>query len=100
MAIRIGLRDLVSAGPRAVGRYTGTLLPVFVVQAIVAAACMVAVAVVLAPVFAHLPLWDEAVDGDLVALLECLHYGRSAIVASAGIVFSAVLLWQLATWFV
>ncbi len=100
MAIRIGIRDLISAGPRAVGRYTGTLLAVFVVQAVVAAACMIAVALVLAQVFAHMPLWDEAVDGDLVALLECLHHGRSALVASGGIVFGAVLLWQLATWFV
>ena len=99
MAMRIGLRDLIGAGPRAVGRYTGTLLAVFVVQTLVAAACMVAVALVLVRVFAHMPIWDEAVDGDLVSLLACIRHGRSAIEASFGIVFGAVLLWELATWF-
>ena len=99
MTLRLGLRDLVAAGPSAVGRYTGTLLAVFVVQSIVAVACMLAVAAVLAEVFAHVPLWDDAVDGDLIALLECLRYGKQAVIACAGIVFGAVLLWQLTSWF-
>jgi hypothetical protein len=96
---RLGLRDLVGAGPRAVGRYTGTLLAVFVVQTIVAAACMIAVAIVLAQAFAHLPMWDDAVDGDTIALAWCLRYGRAHFLACAGIVLGAVLLWELAAWF-
>ncbi|HET7499664.1 MAG TPA: hypothetical protein VFK02_01630 [Kofleriaceae bacterium] len=96
---RLGLGDLISAGPRAVSRYTGTLLAVFVAQSLVAAACMVAVAVVLAQAFSHLPLFDEAVDGDLVALVYCLRHGKPSVVAIGGIVFGAVVLWQLASWF-
>ncbi len=96
---RLGLGELIGAGPRAVGRYTGTLLAVFVVQSIVAAACLAAVAVVLANAFAHLPIWDDAVDGDLVSLVWCVRYAKSAFLASAGIVAGAVLLWQLASWF-
>ena len=96
---RLGVGELVGAGPRAVGRYTGTLLAVFVVQSLVAAACLAAIAVVLANAFAHLPLWDDAVDGDLVALVWCLRSAKSAIVASAGLVFGALLLWELASWF-
>jgi hypothetical protein len=96
---RLGLGDLISAGPRAVSRYTGTLLAVFVAQSIVAATCMIAVAVVLAQAFAHLPLFDEAVDGDLVALIYCLRYGRPSLLATGGVVFGAVALWQLASWF-
>jgi hypothetical protein len=96
---RLGLADLIAAGPRAVSRYTGTLLAVFVAQAIVAATCVVAVALVLAQAFAHLPMFDEAVDGDLVALLYCLRHGRPSMVAIAGIVFGAVVVWQLASWF-
>ncbi len=95
----VGVRAMVAAGWRALSRYTGTLLAVFVVQMIVSAACMLAVAAVLAPVFAHSPLFDDAVDGDLVALITCVRAARSAIVASGGIVFGFVLLWQLATWF-
>ncbi len=97
--IRLGLRDLIGAGPRAVSRYTGTLLAVFVVQSLVAAACMVAVALVLAQAFAHLPMFDEAVDGDLVALIYCVKWGKPSFVAIGGIVFGAIVLWQLATWF-
>jgi hypothetical protein len=97
---RLGLGDLIGAGPRAVSRYTGTLLAVFVAQSIVAATAIAAVAVVLAQAFGHLPLFDEAVDGDLVALIYCVRYGRPSLLASGGIVFGAVAMWQLATWFV
>src|SRR5215468_6365011 len=87
---RLGLGDLIGAGPRAVSRYTGTLLAVFVAQGLVAATCILAAAAVLAQAFAHLPMFDEAVDGDLVALVWCLRYGRGSMVALAGVVFGAI----------
>lgn len=96
---RLGLGDLIAAGPRAVSRYTGTLLAVFVVQSLIAAACMVGATIAFAQAFAHLPMFDEAVDGDLVALLYCVRHGRASLVATGGIVFAAVLLWLLASWF-
>jgi len=96
---RPGLGDLIGAGPRAVSRYTGTLLAVFVAQSIVAATCMVAIAVVLAQAFSHLAMFDEAVDGDLVALIYCVHHGKASLLATGGIVFAAIMLWQLASWF-
>ena len=100
MATRLGLRDLFAAMPRALGRYTGTLLAVFVVQMIVVIGCMFAVSTVLSNTFAKLPMFDEAVDGDAVALLYCLRYGKDAIAASSGIVIGAVILWQLVSWFI
>ena len=96
---RLGLRDLIGAGPRAVSRYTGTLFSVFVAQSIVAAGGMLAITLVLAQAFAHLPIFDEAVDGDLVAILYCVVFARPTAVATIGIVLGAVLLWQLASWF-
>jgi hypothetical protein len=99
MAVRLGLSDLIGAGPRAVGRYTGTLLAVFVVQTIVALAVLVGVATLLSQAFAHLPMWDEAVEGDLVSLLYCLRYARAHLIGCAGIAFGGILLWQLASWF-
>jgi hypothetical protein len=95
----LGLRELFAAGPRAVSRYTGTLFAVFVAQSVVGLAAMVAIGLVLAQAFGHLPLFDEAVDGDLVALVECLRGARASILAVVGIAFGAVLAWQLATWF-
>jgi hypothetical protein len=97
---RIVLVDMLRVVPRALGRYTGTLLAVFVAQTLVAMACMVAIAIVLAQAFAHLPLWDEAVDGDLVALAWCIRGAPAAIVACGGLVVAALLLWLLVSWFV
>ncbi|HEX3482411.1 MAG TPA: hypothetical protein VHT91_45665 [Kofleriaceae bacterium] len=97
---RLGLGDLIGAGPRAVSRYTGTLLAVFVAQSLIAASCIVAIAAVLAYTFLHLPMFDEAVDGDFVALIYAVRYGKDSMVVIAGIVFGAVMLWQLASWFV
>ncbi len=99
MAMRLGLGELIGAGGRAVSKYTGTLLAVFVVQSMFAMACMFAVAVVLAQTFAHLPIFDEAVDGDLIAVIWCVRYGKTSFLAIGGIIFGALVLWQLVSWF-
>ena len=96
---RLGLGDLVSAGPRAVARYTGTLLAVFLVQTVLAIGCMIGIAALLAQAFSHLPMWDEAVDGDLFAFFECIRYAHAHLIGAAGIALGALLLWQLASWF-
>lgn len=97
---RLGLGDLISAGPRAVSRYTGTLLAVFVAQSLIAGSCIVAIAAVLFRTFSHLPMFDEAVDGDYVALIYAGRHGKDSLFVIAGIVFGAAMLWQLASWFV
>ncbi len=97
---RLRFADLIGSGRRALSRYTGTLLAVFVVQSLVAAACMVAMWMVIAQAFAHVPMFDDAVDGDLVALVSCLKYARPSFRAVVGIGAGALLAWQLATWFV
>jgi hypothetical protein len=94
-----GLGDMIGAGLRGVSRYTGTLFAVFLVQSLIAVACMVGVTIVLAQAFSHLPMFDEAVDGQLVALIWIVRHARSTFVAVGGIVFAALLLWQLASWF-
>lgn len=97
--MKTGLFDAIVAGPRAVSRYLGTILSVFVAQTLVALAVTIAVALVLAQVFAHLPLFDDAVDGDLVALITCIRWARSSMLAVFGIAFGGLVVWQLATWF-
>ncbi len=100
MAARLGFVDLVRAGLRAVSRYTGTLLSVFVVQSLFAAACMLAIALVLAQAFAHLPMFDDAVDGDLVSIIWCVRQAKASFLAIGGIMLGVLLFWQLASWFV
>ncbi|HEY1815705.1 MAG TPA: hypothetical protein VGG74_25325 [Kofleriaceae bacterium] len=97
--MRITLGDLVGSGSRAIKRYTGTLLAVFVVQTLVMLGTMLAMAMVLASVFSHLPIWDDAVDGDLVSLVICIKWAYTNMLACVGIGFGAVLLWSLASWF-
>src|SRR6185312_5027646 len=84
-SMRITLGDLVGSGSRAITRYTGTLLAVFVVQTLVMLATLLAMAAVLANVFAHLPIWDEAVDGDLVSLVLCIKWAHTNLLACASI---------------
>jgi hypothetical protein len=100
MAMRLKLGEMLAAGTRAVARYTGTLLTVFIVQALIAIVCMIAIWFALAQAYSHLPMWDEAVDGDLVALIFCVRYGKITLLASVAIAFGALLLWQLVSWFI
>lgn len=100
MASRLRLGELAGAGLRALSKYTGTVLAVFVVQSIVALGVMVGVAFLLAQEFSHLPLFDDAVDGDMVAMIWCFKAATSSFLAIGGIVFGAVLFWQLAMWFI
>ena len=99
MASRLRLGELFGAGVRAVSKYTGTVLAVFVVQSVVALGCMLGIAFLLAQEFSHLPMFDDAVDGDLVAMIWCIKSATSSFLAIGGIMFGAVLFWQLATWF-
>jgi len=99
MGNRMRLGELLGAGVRAVSKYTGTLLSVFVVQSIVAGACMFAIAFVLAQELSHLPMFDDAVDGDLVSMIWCVRSAGSTFLAIGGIAIAAILFWQLATWF-
>ena len=94
-----GLGDMIGAGLRGLSRYTGTLFAVFLAQSLFATACMIGIAIVLAQAFSYLPMFDEAVDGQLVALIWVVRHARGTFVAIGGIVFAALVLWQLAAWF-
>src|SRR5574338_48700 len=67
----------------------------FTSATILAIGCMIGIAALLAQAFSHLPMWDEAVDGDLFALIDCVRYARAHLMGAAGIAFGALLLWQL-----
>jgi hypothetical protein len=99
MGNRMRLGELFGAGMRAVSKYTGTVLAVFVVQSIVALGCMLAIAFVLANELSHLPMFDDAVDGDLVSMIWIVKSAVSAFLAVGGIMAAALVFWQLATWF-
>ncbi len=97
--MNLGLGDLLGAGGRAVSRYTGTVFAVFIVQSLVAAACILAVSVLFAQTFSRLPMFDDAVDGDLVALIVSFRHSETSFLAIGGVVFGTLVVWELVTWF-
>jgi len=99
MAMRLSIGEMIGAGSRSVGRYTGTLLTVFIAQAVVAFVALLAIWAALAATFGHLPMWDEAVDGDLVSMIFCLHYGEATFASTMWIALGAILVWKIVTWF-
>ena len=96
---RVGLGAMVRAGGRTSSRYTGTVLGVFVLQWLLAGAAGFGIAQVLGSEFAKRPRFDEAVGGDLTALVECIKHAPSAFKASFWIGVAAVVLWNVCSWF-
>lgn len=95
--LRLG--GLVRAGARAVSTYTGMVLALFLVQVIVAWGAWVVVARILIAAFAQRPIFDDAVDGDLVAWLEVLREHRLVFEAIGMIGLGAALAWITTSWF-
>ncbi|MCA9679258.1 MAG: hypothetical protein KC464_29780 [Myxococcales bacterium] len=94
-----GLGAMVRAGGRALSEYTGMLFGLFLIQALTAWGAGVAMQGVLSSVFAGRPLFDEGVDGDVVALIEALR-GAGAVVAAIGwLAAGAIVTWMLLTLF-
>jgi hypothetical protein len=97
--VRLGLRALVRGGVRAVSQYTGMVLALFVVNLFVAWGAGVIIAQIFSSAFADRPIFDEAVDGDLVSLLEVLSNSQAVINAVELVAFGAVLAWMVTSWF-
>jgi hypothetical protein len=96
---KLGLRQMLRAGVRAVSDYTGTFFGLFVVQLVIAAGTTVVIWQVLAAEFAHRPLFDEGVDGDLLSLIEALRNAGPILLSVRWIAIGAVLLWAMLSWF-
>jgi len=94
-----GLPALVRGGVRAVSQYTGMLLALFVVHLLVAWGAGFIIVQILADAFADRPLFDEAVDGDLVALLDVLRNSHAVVHAVGWVAIGAVIAWVIIGWF-
>jgi hypothetical protein len=94
-----GLAAMFAAGGRAVSEYTGMVLGLFAVQALVAGGVGLVIAQLLAGAFADRPILDDAVDGDLVALIAVVRGAPELFAASQALIVGAVILWLVLTWF-
>jgi hypothetical protein len=96
---RVGLRQMLRAGVRAVSEYTGTFFGLFLVQLILAAGAGFVIWRILWGAFAHQPLFDEGIDGDMVSLIEALRHADTLIGAVSWIALGAIMLWIFVSWF-
>ncbi len=94
-----GLGQLVRSGVRAVSQYTGMLLALFVIHLLVAWGAGIIIMQILAEAFAHRPLFDDAVDGDLIALLEVLGNAEAVFFSVRWVAVGAVIAWVMIGWF-
>jgi hypothetical protein len=94
-----GLSVMVRGGLRAVSQYTGMLLALLVVHVLVAWGAGVLIMNILASAFADKPIFDEAVDGDLVALAEVVRNSAAVIDAVGWVAAGAVVSWMIVSWF-
>jgi hypothetical protein len=72
---------------------------VSVVQSLIAGVAIVTVAQIFAAELAQRPLLDDAVDGDLAAVLEIVRWAPEIVAASFWVVFGVVVLWMVVSWF-
>jgi hypothetical protein len=96
---RIRLADMVRAGARATSQYTGTVFAVFAIQFVAAWSAGLVVLLQLDGAFADKPLFDDAVDGDLVALLTILRAAPDVIASIVWVVIGAVAMWSAWSWY-
>lgn len=94
----VGLGAMLRAGGHAVRRYTGVVLTLYLAQAMLALAAMLGVAAILVGAFGDRPLLDQAVDGDLVALVEVVRAAPQVVWASLGVVVAIAATWAIASW--
>lgn len=96
---RVRLGDMARAGLRSVSQYTGTVLALFVVQFVAAWIAGLAILLILDGAFGHRPIFDDAVDGDLVSLLVVIRGAPQVVAAVSWVVIGAVAAWLVWSWY-
>lgn len=96
---RVRLADMARAGLRSLSQYTGTVLAMFMVQFVAAWIAGFAILLILSGAFADRPVFDQAVDGDLVSLLLVIRNAPAVIAAVSWVVIGAVAAWVVWSWF-
>jgi hypothetical protein len=94
------LGQLITGGARAVTRYKGLFITLYLVQLVIAGLVAWTASKVLATVFAHSPVFDQAVAGDLASLIfvitDQLYVFASILFLALGAVLGyAILSWYL-----
>lgn len=99
MAGRMGLGGLLRSGLAAPRRFPGLCLSIYLVQIAMSLAAAGLMAMLLSRAFAHRPMFDRAMQGDIAALLTSLRGQPGLLTALVTIGLAAVVLYWLVSWF-
>ncbi|HYU16440.1 MAG TPA: hypothetical protein VEL05_10220 [Candidatus Acidoferrum sp.] len=99
MMPRPSLGVLLRAGLRALGRFPGLVLIMYLVQVALSAGAALVMMLLLLDVFGGRPLFDRAMDGDLAALMSCFRAEPDLLPSLLGIGIAAVLIYGVVSWF-
>lgn len=100
-APRASLGLMLRAGVRALVRYRGLVVALYLVQLVLSAGAALVMMTVLTRVFGTRPLFDRAMEGDLAALLDCLRdpAGAHALFGMICTGLGAAFLYGALSWF-
>ncbi len=90
---------MFGAGGRIVVRHPWLIAGLYAVQLLLSAAVAGVIATALVGVLAHTPVFDAAVDGDLVALMQVLREHSKLFVALGWMMVATALLYGVVTWY-
>ncbi len=89
---------MLAAGIALLRRYLGMAIAVYAIQLAVSGLAALVVAEVLAQAFAHRPMFDRAIDGDLPALIAASFQEPHLLGAAVWIAVGAVIAYWLLSW--
>lgn len=93
------LRLLMRGGTRALRRFPGLVVALYLVQVALSAGAAALMMMLMVRAFGSRPLFDRAMDGDMAALLTSLRGEAGVIVALFWIGVGAVVLYAVVSWF-
>jgi hypothetical protein len=90
---------MLAVGARALNRHAGMVAVLFLVQVAIASFAGFMMTFALTEAFAHRPLFDEAVDGDLASLLEIARSHPDLLGSLLWIGIGTALIYFVVSWF-
>jgi hypothetical protein len=98
LSARVGLGTMVRAGGHALRRFPGLVGSIYLVQLVLSAGAAFLMAWLLVSAFANRPLFDDAMAGDLAALVSSFQRRPDLLPALVAIGAGAALLYGMLSW--
>lgn len=97
--VRPSLGYMITGGARALTRYKGLFITLYLVQLVIAGLATWTASIMLATVFAQRPVFDQAVAGDLAALIFVTTDEPYIFISIAWLALAAVFGYAIVSWY-